>query len=104
VASMTLIAPLIDPTTGLVAGLNCKLFGEDFQRIQQVMCGSMYYNMYLMRYALGISCYGVLFAMCCIVCTGVRHMKHAERKNQISDSFFKKGKDDYSGQRLHGKD
>ena len=68
--------------------------------MQEVMCGSMYYNMYIMRYALGISCYGVLFAMCCIVCTGVRHMKHSERKGKVGDAFFKRGKDDYSGAHL----
>jgi len=55
-----------------------------------------------MRYALGISCYGVLFAMCCIVCTGVRHYKHSQRKTQIGDAFFKGDKDDYSGAQLKG--
>ncbi len=49
----------------------------------------MFYNMYIMRYTIGISCYGVLFAMCCIVCTGVRHYKHGERKNQVGDAFAK---------------
>ena len=99
-SSMVAINSLTDPTTGLIAGLNCLLFGEDFQRIQNVMCGSMYYNMYTMRYALGISCYGVLFAMCCIVCTGVRHYKHSQRKTKVGDAFFKGDKDDYSGAHL----
>lgn len=102
--AMNSISALIDPTTGLVAGLNCLLFGEDFQRIQNVMCGSMYYNMYTMRMALGLSCYGVLFAMCCIVCTGVRHYKHSQRKTKVGDAFFKEGKDETSGAHLRGKD
>lgn len=67
---------ITDTRYGIIAGLNCKVFGEDFTRISNIMCGSMYYNMYIMRYALGLSAYGVLFAMCCIVCTGVRHYKH----------------------------
>ena len=28
---------------------------------------------------LGISSFGILFAMCCTVCAGVRHFKHSER-------------------------
>ena len=101
--AMTAISTLTDPTTGLVAGLNCALFGEDFIRLKDVLCSSMYTNMYTMRLALGISCYGVLFAMCCIVCTGVRHYKHNERKGKVQDAFFKKG-DDYSGAALRMKE
>ena len=103
-STLSSIATLTDPKTGLVAGLNCLIFGEDFQRIHEVMCGSMYYNMYVMRLAVGISCWGVLFAMCCIVCTGVRHLKHSERKNKVGDAFFNKGRDDYSGQHMNAKD
>ena len=58
----------------------------------------MYYNMYIMRYAIGLSSYGVLFAMCCIVCTGVRHYKHGERKNKVGDAFF--GKHEKSSSQL----
>ncbi len=31
--SLANITTLTDPTYGLLAGLNCKIFGEDFQRI-----------------------------------------------------------------------
>jgi len=89
-SSLSSIATLTDPTYGLIAGLNCLVFGEDFQRIENVLCGSLYNNFYVMRFAIGISCYGVLFAMCCIVCTGVRHYKHGERKHRIGDAFFGK--------------
>lgn len=49
--------------------------------------------MYVTRIALGICSYGVLFAMCCIVCTGVRQMKQADRKGKVRDAFFTKRKD-----------
>lgn len=95
--AMLLINNMIDPTYGLVAGLNCLVFGEDFQRIQQIFCGSIYTNMYTMRLAIGIASYGVLFMMCCAVCTGVRHFKHAERKGRVGDAFFNKSGDEGSG-------
>lgn len=63
----------------------------------------MYYNLYVMRYAIGISCYGVLFAMCCIVCTGVRHYKHGDRKAKVGDAFVK-GHEKSSGELLRNKD
>jgi len=95
--SLNSIQTLTDPTYGLLAGLNCKVFGEDFQRIQQIFCGSMYSNMYTMRLAFGIIAYGVLFTMCCAVCTGVRHFKHMQRKDKVGDAFFKNSFDENSG-------
>lgn len=37
---------------------------------------------------MGISAFGILFAMCCIVCSGVRHFKHSERKDRVSPNFM----------------
>ena len=53
--------------------------------------------MYTMRLAIGIASYGVLFMMCCAVCTGVRHFKHSERRNKVGDAFFNKSGDEGSG-------
>ena len=92
------LASLTDPTYGLLAGLNCKIFGDDFTRIQQILCGSMYSNLYTMRLAMGIIAWGVLFMMCCAVCTGVRHFKHSQRKDKVGDAFFKNSFDGASGE------
>ena len=32
---------------------------------------------------MGISAFGIIFAMCCSVCAGVRHYKHGERKDKL---------------------
>jgi hypothetical protein len=53
--------------------------------MEKVICGSFYKNIYLLRLVVGIASYGVLFAMCCIVCTGVRHFKLSQRQAQIGD-------------------
>lgn len=84
---MSSISSLTNPKYGLLAGLNCKVFGEDFQALENVICGTFYKNIYLLRLTVGIASYGILFAMCCIVCTGVRHFKHSERKGKIGDAF-----------------
>lgn len=61
------ISNLIDPKYGLIAGLNCKLMGEDFQRLEQATCGSIYSNIYITRLVLGISSYGILLSLCLAV-------------------------------------
>lgn len=86
--SLNSIQSLTDPTYGLLAGLNCKLFGEDFATFQNVICGSFYNNIYTIRLTFGIAAWGLLFAMCCTVCSGVRHFKQIGKVkgNQVSDS------------------
>lgn len=53
--------------------------------MQNVICGSFYNNMYIIRLTFGISAWGILFAMCCIVCTGVRHFKQVDKMKKIAD-------------------
>ena len=88
------IADLIDPKYGMLAGLNCKVFGEDFEMFKNVICGSFYNNLFLIRLTLGIAGWGILFSMCCIVCTGVRHFKQVDKMKKISDMEFKNSFED----------
>ena len=44
--AMTTINTLTDPQYGVLAGLNCKIFGEDLVRFKNVICGGFYNNMY----------------------------------------------------------
>ncbi len=84
--NMSSISSLTDPTYGMLAGLNCKLFGEDFVTFQNVICGSFYNNMFMIRLTFGIAAWGILFSMCCIVCTGVRHFKQIDKLKKIGDN------------------
>lgn len=78
------IAPTItDPTYGLIVGLNCLLIGEDLVRVTKVLCTEAFNSFYFLRLILGISSFGILFAMCCSVCAGVRHFKHSETIGKI---------------------
>lgn len=81
--ALATISAIIDPQYGLVAGLNCRVFGEDIVRLSNTMCGPVYTTFYLSRLIVGIASYGILFALCCIVCAGVRHYKHGERKDKV---------------------
>lgn len=69
-----------DPTYGLVAGLNCKLIGQDIQQASTAFCQSLFTISYFTRLVLGLTSFGILFSLCCGVCTGVRFMKHDIRK------------------------
>lgn len=69
---LSTINNIVDPKTGLLAGLNCKLMGEDFQRLEQSVCGSLYKNIYATRLALGIASYGILLSLCLFICVGRR--------------------------------
>ncbi len=79
---------ITDPQYGLIAGLNCKIIGEDLQTMVSSVCVSNFNTLYITRLLMGIAAFGILFAMCCIVCSGVRHFKHAERKDKVSPNFF----------------
>lgn len=52
------------------------------------MCGSLYNNMFMIRMTFGLAGWGILFGMCCIVCTGVRHYKQVDKMKKISDGNF----------------
>ena len=92
-ANLVAIANITDPQYGLMVGLNCKVFGEDFVRFQDVLCGKFFSNMYNLLITIGMAAFSMLLMLCCIVCTGVRHFKHMERQKQVGDAFFR---DDYS--------
>ena len=74
---------MIDPDYGLLAGFNCVIFGEDFNRAIETICVKFFNTVYLARLTTGISAFGILFAMCCSVCTGVRHYKHSLRITKL---------------------
>lgn len=71
---------VVDPQYGLVAGLNCKLIGQDIQMATTTFCQSVFTISYFTRLVLGLASFGILFSMCCGVCTGVRFHKHEIRK------------------------
>jgi hypothetical protein len=54
------------------------------------MCGSFYNNMYIIRLTFGIVAWGILFVLCCTVCSGVRHFKQVDKLKKIADMDFKK--------------
>ena len=69
-----------DPKYGMIAGLNCRLIGEDIQRTFDTLCQSLFTITFYIRLVMGLASFGILFSMCCGVCTGVRFMKHEIRK------------------------
>ena len=77
-ASISSIGELTDPNYGLLAGLNCLLFGEDFERFQQVLCGKTYVTVYDHRIIIAIISFALLFSLCCLTCTGVRQYKQEQ--------------------------
>ena len=87
-SSLSSIQTLTDPTYGVLAGLNCQIFGQDFLAFQNAICGSFYNSLYTLRLTFGIAAWGLLFALCCTVCSGVRHFKQMgkARGNQVADS------------------
>lgn len=94
---MNSISSLTDPTYGMLAGLNCKIFGQDFVTFQNVICGSFFTNIYLIRLTFGIASWGILFSMCCIVCTGVRHYKQTNRRAKVAAEISYKNSFEDSG-------
>jgi hypothetical protein len=70
---------LLDPTYGLIAGINCLLMGEDLVLTKNSLCVSMFNSFFFLFVTIGTASFALLFSMCCIVCTGVRHFKQDEK-------------------------
>lgn len=82
------VGRITDPKYGMIAGLNCQIIGEDLNLVIGSICVSNFNTIYITRLLMGIAAFGILFAMCCIVCSGVRHFKHSERKDRVSPNFM----------------
>lgn len=66
---------IVDPTYGILAGLNCGIVGEDILLVLNTACTNGFQLMFFIRAAFGIAAFGILVTMWCASCTGVRHYK-----------------------------
>lgn len=66
-----------------MAGLNCLILGEDINLIANTACSKLFNTLFLLRLALGLSGFGILFALCCSTCSGVRAFKHMNKKTTV---------------------
>lgn len=69
------ISSITDTQYGLLAGFNCLIFGEDLNLFINTFCSYFSNTIFYLRVAAGMSGITIMFAMCCTVCTGVRHYK-----------------------------
>jgi hypothetical protein len=58
---------------GLVAGLNCKVIGEDLGILVNSLCVSNFNTFYISRIAMGLVSFGILFSTCFITCVTMRY-------------------------------
>lgn len=75
------INSLVDPNYGMVAGVNCLLIGEDLKTTKNTLCVSLFNSLYFLFMTVGTASFALLFSMCCIVCSGVRHLKQSQKKS-----------------------
>lgn len=73
----------VDPQYGLVAGLNCQVMGEDIVVAKNTVCVSFFNSLFFLLVTMGTSSFALLFALCCITCTGVRHHKQDQTRMKI---------------------
>lgn len=91
-------APKItDPINGLQGGLNCLMIGEDLQRIRDTLCINVFNGLFVSLVTVGLSAFGLLLSMCCIVCTGVRYYKQSEMIKANEEKELKKSR--FGGER-----
>lgn len=79
----TVVSSVVDPTSGMIAGLNCLLLGEDMNMLANATCTKFFNTFYFLRLTLGISAFGILFSLCCTTCSGVRAFKHSSRRGSV---------------------
>ena len=83
----TTINSVVDPTYGLFAGINCRTLGDDTILFKNTICVTLFNSLFFMFVTIGTSSFALLFSMCCIVCSGVRHYKQAEVKKKLGQSL-----------------
>jgi hypothetical protein len=71
---------LLNPKNGLLTGANCLVVGEDLVLAKDTICVTMFNSLYYLFLTMSIGSYSLLFSLCCIVCSGVRHYKQNEKK------------------------
>lgn len=79
----TVVSSVVDPNSGMIAGLNCLLLGEDMNLLANATCTKFFNTFYFLRLTLGISAFGILFSLCCATCSGVRAFKHSSRRGSV---------------------
>lgn len=81
-ATINSLNSLLDTRYGMLGGLNCRLFGEDFQNIVDTSCVLGFNSLFEIRLALGICSLGLFFASFCVVCAGSRFARQSERRSE----------------------
>lgn len=66
---------ILDPKYGLLAGLNCRVLGEDVKIVIQVACNNLFVNSYLLRIMFIITSFSIVLIMMLAVCAGVRSVR-----------------------------
>lgn len=78
---------LLDTEYGMLGGLNCSLFGEDFQNIVNNSCVLGFNTLFNIRLSLGICSFGLFFASLCSVCAGSRYARQEDKtKGKVANS------------------
>lgn len=70
---------LLNPTTGAIVGSHCLIMGEDAVKLVDTICTRTFNQLYVIAAPLSLIAFGMLFAMCCSVCTGVRMLNNSEK-------------------------
>lgn len=77
------ISEVVDPQYGLMKGLNCRVLGEDIVNAKNTICVSLFNSVFFLLVTMGTTSFALLFALCCITCTGVRHYKQDVIKGRV---------------------
>lgn len=76
----TTYGSIADPKFGLIAGLNCRVVGEDASLAVNTICNSFMKYSYLLRVMFITAAFSVLLAVMCAFCVGLR----SERIEQMA--------------------
>ena len=88
---VTGFSSLADPKFGLIAGLNCRVLGEDATLFVKTFCNNALTVSFLLAIIFGVVGYLILFISCCSVCLGVRHYKKQEEEERKQRYYEKEG-------------
>lgn len=67
----TNLGTVVDPKSGLIAGLNCKVLSEDVNLTIQTICDSTFAYVFFQRIMFAIAGWAIMILACFSVCFGV---------------------------------
>ena len=69
----------------MLAGLDCKVLGEDMEIVKNTICGGIYNDFEMLRMTFGLTSWSLLLSMIFSALMAYRHNRNGDRHKKVHD-------------------